>query len=126
MLQYMLHHLLWNVHTGCRNAVAKFHCVIDFIDGQTIFRFKQIKRQQSIADGLCSASTQIRDLVGDGTICGYSSARGISDPVFRGAIDRTDGFITDHKSADVTPWLVDIFLNIKNLMIDSQRGFMLD
>jgi len=45
--RHRLHHPLRDVHTCGRDAVAKFHRVIDLVDGQAIFSLEQIKRQQS-------------------------------------------------------------------------------
>ena len=95
--------------------------MIDLVDGQAIFSFEKIERQQSAADCASCALTQFRDLIRYGTVCRDTSARSVGDPIFGGAINGADTFIADHKSADVTPGLVDVFLNIKNLVIDSQR-----
>ena len=57
LLQNVIHHLLRDVHAGGRDAVAKFHRVIDLVDGESVIGFEKIEREQSAADGFRGAMT---------------------------------------------------------------------
>jgi hypothetical protein len=76
--------------------------------------------------GTRGALTQLFDLIRDGTVGCYPPSRGIGDLIFGGAIDGTDHLIASNKCTDITPGLVNVFLDIENLVVDSQGGFMLD
>ena len=52
-LQQVIHHSGGDIDTGSIDTVSKLHRVIDFIDQQSVFGFKQVNCQKPTSYSLC-------------------------------------------------------------------------
>src|SRR5262245_9449390 len=118
---------LGNVHAGGRDAVAKLHRVIHFVDLKTFACFKDIDRDNTATHGFSGSDGNILKFVRQRAIHSFAAQRRIGDPVFGNAIDRRDAFITDDEAANITSTFLDVLLNVKNrVMVTTQRDLVLE
>src|SRR5258708_64175 len=116
--EYIVEHLVGNVHTGRSDAVAKLHRGIDFIDQQAaLWVFQHVDCQDTASNRLSGTHAQAIKLRCDRTVAGNSAPGGIRYPVFAGAIDCADRTLSDDKGTNITQRLCNVFLYVVDVML---------
>ncbi len=100
--------------------------MVDLVDRHARRGLKQVDGQQSAAHGSRGAPAQVLNFISKRAIGGHPAAGGVGDPVGGGAVDGGDGFATDDEGADVTTGFINVFLNVEDLVVHAQHGFMLN
>ena len=120
-----VHHPLGDVHAGRRDAVAELHRVVHFVHEQpAIGILEQIERHHAAAAGPGRARADVGELRRDRAVARRAAARGVGDPVRRGAIDRADRLRSDLERADVAARLLHVFLDVEDAVVIAAERFL--